>query len=117
MKRGQVLVEFAIITPILLLLLLGGIAIGLLVLSRIELQHAAQEAAIGGAQKNGCTGALGLVPQVLGHEPDDKSCRETGNVVEVTLFEGGVGFTPFPLPGITVVGRAVLREPVPSASP
>lgn len=114
---GQALVEFALVTPLLLFIILGGTAVGLLVVNRVELQHAAQEAAVAGAQKNGCTGALGAVPQVLGYEPDDKSCRETGQIVEVTLFQRSQRLAPIPIPDITVTGRAVIREVEPSASP
>lgn len=113
-RKGQALVEFALVTPLLLLILLGGVGVGLLVVNRIELLHAAQEAAISGAQQNGCTGALGRVPQILGYEPDKKSCEVQGQVVEVTLTQSTDRLTPIPMPDITVIGRAVLREPEPS---
>ncbi|HXS47577.1 MAG TPA: TadE family protein [Solirubrobacterales bacterium] len=119
MRRGQALLELALVTPLILLIMLGGIGVGLLVLTRIELQHAAQEAAIAGASNGGCASALGIVPQVLGYAPDDKECSEAGQLVEVTLSESVAEIAPMiPLPRtITVVGRAVVREsPAPEPS-
>ena len=116
--RGQALVEFAIITPILLMLILGGAGVGLLLLNRMELQHAAQEAATSGAIAGGCSGALGVVPRILGSEPDDKACEEVGQIVEVTLSRRSATIVPLvPLPEfVTVTARALVR-PEPSASP
>ena len=115
--RGQALVEFAIILPILLMLMLGGAGVGLLILNRMTLQHAAQEAAIAGADQGGCSGALGAVPQVLGYEPDSKACEERGQLVEVTLTQSVARIAPIALPAeVTVVARAIVR-PEPSASP
>lgn len=116
--KGQALVEFAIVTPVMLLIILGGVSVGLLLLNRTELQHAAQEAAVSGAMEGGCAGALGVVPQILGYEPDEKSCDETGQIVEVTLTNEVSRISPLPLPdSITVSARAMLREsPAPEPS-
>ena len=103
----------------MLLIILGGVGVGLLMLSRMELQHAAQEAAVAGAQQGGCSSALGRVPQILGYEPDQKSCETTGQIVEVSLTQAVTSVSPLPLPtSLTVSARATIREsPEPSASP
>lgn len=118
--KGQALVEFALITPILLVLMLGGLSVGLLVLDRIVLTHAAQEAAVWGASHAGdCSGALARVPQVLGRQPDSKVCDRFGQVIEVTLSDDRPVLAPLvPLPtSVTVTARAMVREETPSASP
>ncbi len=112
--RGQALVEFAIILPLMLVVILGGIGVGLLLLERMQLQHTANVVATFAATSN-CAGALGRVPQVLGHEPDAKSCDVRGQLVEVTLRDSFRMIVPLvPLPSTIVVDARALVEPTPS---
>ena len=57
--RGQSLVEFAIVLPFLLLLILGAIEFGFVFDSRISLQYASREGARVGSQLVNGGGALG----------------------------------------------------------
>ncbi len=123
MKRGQALVEFALVLPLILLLIVGMIGTGLLLFDRMVLRSAAYEAAVAGAQQNGdCASALGRVEQLLDRSPSSKTCQRTGPVIEVTLSDDfAFSFGIFPAV-ITVTGRAVVRDdpsvsPSPSASP
>lgn len=119
--KGQALVELALVTPLILILILGGAGVGFLLLERMVLTHTAQEVAIWAAQ-NECAGALGRVPQILGHEPDVKTCDVQGQMVEVFLRDAAPIVVPLvPLPtSVEVSARALIRDspaPSPSASP
>jgi hypothetical protein len=54
-SRGQTLVEFALILPIIVILLFGIIDFGLMLNHRITLQHAVREGARYAAVHDGCT--------------------------------------------------------------
>ena len=54
-SRGQTLVEFALIFPIIVILLFGIIDFGLMLNHRITLQHAVREGARYAAVHDGCT--------------------------------------------------------------
>ena len=54
-ERGQTLVEFALILPIIVILLFGIIDFGLMLNHRITLQHAVREGARYAAVHDGCT--------------------------------------------------------------
>lgn len=61
-QRGQSVVEFAIILPFLMLLILGGIEFGFILNSNISLEYASREGArVGSALVNG-GGPLGACP-------------------------------------------------------
>jgi len=113
-RRGQALVEFALVLPIILFVIVGGLGLGLILLNRMQLLHAAQEAAVVGATQGGCQSALGVVPRVLGYEPAGKECAEQGQMVEVTLSNPQQTLMPFLPENITVSARAVIREDTPS---
>ncbi len=118
-SRGQALVEFALVTPLFLLLMLGGIGYGLLIMQRMDLLHTAQRAVVY-ASETTCAGALGKVPQLYGSEPDFKDCTVTGQVVEVTLRDGIIFTLPIvPMPSsLTVTARSMVApDPSASASP
>jgi len=111
--RGQALLEFAIITPLMLFILLGGISIGLIILDRYELQHAATEGAISGADVHfgRCGEAIAVANRVLGRRPGSASCVVRGRVLELSLSESLPIFIPAlanPFP-IAVSSRAALR--------
>lgn len=114
MPRGQALVEFALILPILLLLVLGGLGVGLVEIQRYQLTHAAAEGAIAGANDHDpstrCASALGAAVAVLGHEPTDKSCT-TDSLVSVRLVMDVPVVVPFlPSPWrVSVIERAEVR--------
>jgi uncharacterized membrane protein len=111
--RGQALVEAALVLPILLFVFLGGITIGLLVLDRYELQHAATEGAIAGASapSQRCAEARAIARRVLGRRPGSASCEVRGGVLELQLTESLPIFIPVlqnPFP-IRVSARAAIR--------
>jgi Flp pilus assembly protein TadG len=80
--RGQAIVELALVMPLLLFVVLGGIWIGLLLVDRMELQHAAQEGAVMGvtasASADPCTTALGAAETVLGRPAAYATCSIDG---------------------------------------
>jgi Flp pilus assembly protein TadG len=111
--RGQALLEAALVLPILLFVFLGGISIGLIVLDKYELQHAATEGAIVGASSPSerCANAKEAAIRVLGRRPGSISCNTRARIVELTLAEAlpiviPVLENPFP---IRVTGRAAIR--------
>jgi len=55
LSRGQTLVEFALVLPIIVILLFGIIDFGLMLNHRITLQHAVREGARYAAVHDGCT--------------------------------------------------------------
>jgi Flp pilus assembly protein TadG len=61
-KRGQELVEFALVLPLLLLIVLGGLAVATDVAASTQVNQAAARAALDGANSNantvGCKAAL-----------------------------------------------------------
>jgi len=110
---GQALLEAALTLPILLFVLLGGISIGLIVLDRYELQHAATEGAIAGAgsRSQRCANATSVAIRVLGRRPGSTSCVVRSRIVELTVAEDLPIYVPAlsnPFP-IRVTARAALR--------
>ncbi len=110
---GQALLEAALVLPLLLFVLLGGISVGLIVLDRYELQHSATEGAIAGADSRSgrCTQARAVAARVLGRRPGSSSCQVRGGFVELTVTEELPIYipalqNPFPL---TVSARAKVR--------
>lgn len=83
-RRGQALVEFAIILPLLLLLILGTFQVGIGLVVRYELGHAASEAAIVGASDGTCVAALAALVEVYGRAPDESGCTRDASLVEVS---------------------------------
>jgi Flp pilus assembly protein TadG len=111
--RGQALIEAALVLPILLFILLGGISIGLIVLDKYELQHAATEGAIVGASSPSerCANAKEAAIRVLGRRPSSIGCVARSRIIELTLAENLPIFIPVlenPFP-IRVTGRAAIR--------
>jgi|ERR1051326_8618604 len=95
--RGQALVEMALVLPILLTLLLGGAAVGIALIDRMELIHAAQRGADDGAdsRRRECPVALATARTVLGRSATRSSCKVTGQLVEVTLSDDLPLVVPF----------------------
>lgn len=110
--RGQALVEFSLILPILLVLILGTFQVGLLLGLREQLGHAAREAAIVGCP------ADETVATLLGRTPALVECHVTDGITEVTVSDPAERVAPFfgDL-DVTVTGRAVERVPDATPSP
>jgi Flp pilus assembly protein TadG len=111
--RGQALLEAALVLPILLFVFLGGISIGLIVLDKYELQHAATEGAIVGASSPSerCANAKEAAIRVLGRRPSSISCVSRARIIELTVAENLPIFVPVlpnPFP-IRVTARAAIR--------
>lgn len=87
--RAQALVEVALVTPLLLLLFLGALGLGIMLIDRVELQHAAQEGAVMGATSTGepCTDALAAAAAVLGRPAASQGCSVTDTTVTVSLHD------------------------------
>ncbi len=107
--RGQALVEFALILPLLLLILLGGIALGLLILHRNQLQQVAYEAAVAAAQQN-CDVADARARQLFGGQLQTVTCSATGQMVTVTVVNGWPSVVPFLPEQVKVTARAMIRQ-------
>ncbi len=108
--------EMALITPILLLLVLGVFQVGLAMLTQLELTHAAQQAAALGASEpvvaDRCPTALETVPKIYGSVPDDAKCVEPGGILRVTVTDGAPIIGPWGVWNIEAIGRAVApKEP------
>jgi hypothetical protein len=121
--RGQAMVEFALILPLLLMLSLGGVTVGLLLLDRYELQHAATEGAISGAGIRGasnseptraerCRDAVSTAARILGRRPMEAGCEARGGMVELHLAESLPLLIPFVGDSwrVAVVARSEFRR-------
>jgi Flp pilus assembly protein TadG len=88
MPRGQVVVELALVLPILILLELGIFATGFAMKASYDLNAAATEAAIVGAsepaQPQRCTAALAALGEVYGRVPDRSACTATDLSIEIS---------------------------------
>ena len=65
-QRGSVMVEMALVLPILLLLVIGGIDLDLMVTAKSALNYVAGEAARCGAQVPGCSPSASAMNQAPG---------------------------------------------------
>jgi uncharacterized protein YacL len=106
--RGQALVEFALILPIMMLILLGSMGLGLTILHREQMQHAANEIAIAAASET-CVPAMTKLDKILGYTPDESSCIVTGQIVEVRVSSSWPALLPMLPETIGVSARAVVR--------
>jgi Flp pilus assembly protein TadG len=117
------MVEFALVTPILLLMILGLFQMGLGLLANMQLVHAANQGVIAGANHPAipqrCDTAITTAETVYGGELDDAQCVQPGNVVTLTLTDTVPMVSPFGPWTLDVTARAVSPEPspAPSASP
>ena len=88
---GQALVEAALVTPLLLLIILGGAQIGLLILAEMRLTHAVMEGVVAGASEpvvsQRCDTAITATEQVLGHSPTSMQCSGPGNLITLRASE------------------------------
>jgi Flp pilus assembly protein TadG len=101
-ERGQSLVEFAIVLPILVVLLLGVVDAARLIWTYVALAEAAQEGALYGSQDPNPTRIRARVQQ------SSSAPEVTGAAVTPTCPSGKVAVTvSFPLPLITPVGAQI----------
>lgn len=99
----------AIATPLLLLIIVGGLGLGLLLLHRIELQHAADEAVTAVAIDGDCDGVNGTLQQLLHYQPQEIDCETTGPLAELRLAHTWPALLPGLPERIVVAGRAIMR--------
>ena len=87
-RRGQVIVEMALILPIFLVLILGFFWVGEVERRRLELTHAAQQGAIAGAGNPGDSCGVGQVAAatVYGHSLD-VVCDAQGGYLTLTVSD------------------------------
>jgi Flp pilus assembly protein TadG len=107
------LIEFALVLPLMLVLILGVFQVGLLLLMRTELVHAAQQGAIAGAAEPAvprrCTTAIATAEVIYGSAPDDSQCAQPGNIVTLRLLDAVPVVSPFGPWTVDVTARAVTR--------
>ena|ERR1051326_5871259 len=88
-SRAQALVEFALLLPVQLMLLLGAFTVYQVLSVREDLKRAASEGAIAGAsqasQPNRCPIAIAAGTEVFGHTPNASGCTTTSQVVELSF--------------------------------
>ncbi len=115
MQRGQAIVEFALILPIMLGLIMATLWLSLFLVYRTQLQHVAQETVIAVAYED-CNAATSAAAHILGHAPDNLVCKITGNVARVTVRESWPQMMPFLPSVIAAEARAIVR-PTPTPTP
>lgn len=113
-SSGQALVEFALVLPLLLFLILGGMQLGLLLIDRLEVEHAAAEGAVAGAGEASvprrCDVAEATVPRVLGRDPTSVTCTAPGDMLVVSVHDEIPLVVPFGPHSVDVTARAVVRR-------
>jgi Flp pilus assembly protein TadG len=89
--RGQALIEFALVTPLILFIILGGAQVGLGIIHLMRLEHAVMEGVIAGASEpdvpSRCDVAEQVTGQVLGHVPTSMSCTQPGNLLTLEVHD------------------------------
>jgi Flp pilus assembly protein TadG len=108
---GQAMAEFALILPILLILILGTFQVGIALLMQTQLTHAAQQGASAGANEQAvprrCTVAQDTARTVYGRVPSGTQCSQPGNVVELTISDMAPIVSPFGPWTLDATARAV----------
>jgi hypothetical protein len=106
--RGQALVEFAIVTPLLLVMLLGTLTVGLWMVWLGQLSHAAIEGAKAGAANpgNSCGMAVTVARQVYPWSLETAVCEVRGQFVELELTDLLPITSPMWPDGVTVRSSA-----------
>jgi Flp pilus assembly protein TadG len=109
-SRGQALVEMAIITPLLLLFVVGIFQVGVAVLTATRLQHAAQQGVAAGALEavpQRCATAETAAVTVYGAELVDMQCTQPGNVLTLSVSDLVPQVSPFGPWTFSATARAV----------
>jgi Flp pilus assembly protein TadG len=101
----------ALITPILLLLIVGMFQVGLALMTSLMLTHAAQQGATVGANDPAvpqrCDTAIATAETVYASSIDDAQCTQPGNVVTLTLTDTVPAVSPFGPWTVNVTAKAV----------
>lgn len=106
------MVEFALILPIMLGLIMATLWLALFLGYRTQLQHVAQETVIAVAYED-CNAATSAAADVLGHAPDELVCKITGDVAHVTVSESWPQMMPF-LPSVLAAEARAIVRPTPA---
>jgi Flp pilus assembly protein TadG len=110
-EQGVVMIEFALVTPILLLLIVGVFQVGLALLTSLTLTHAAQQGATAGANEPAvprrCNTAIATAETVYSSDLEDAQCSQPGNVVTLTLTDTVPMVSPFGPWTLDATARAV----------
>lgn len=120
MRRGerpaQALVEFAIVLPIILVLLVGIFAVGIGMKHYNDLAHATTQAADAGADSRGrprqCRIAGTVADEVFGADVRVERCQITSRMLELTTswdYAVSMPFMPFDHWTLRVTERSALR--------
>jgi Flp pilus assembly protein TadG len=108
---GQAVVEMALVTPILLLLIVGVFQVGLALLTSLQLTHAATQGATAGANDPAvpqrCDTAIATAETIYAGSIDDAQCSQPGNVVVLTLTDAAPMVSPFGPWTVGATARAV----------
>lgn len=108
--KGIVMVEFALVLPILLLLILGMVQVGTAMTVRMQLVHAAQQGVVAGANDPAipqrCDTAISTAETVYGGELDDAHCT-SGSTLTLTLTDTVPAVSPFGPWTVDVTAKAV----------
>lgn len=108
MTRGQALVEFALVLPLLLLVIVGGLGLGLTLVQRLQLEHAAAELATFAAS-TGCAEALNRADDLLSPSVTLVRCEATPELVTFTVGQAWRAIDPFSPEWIVVQSQAIPR--------
>jgi Flp pilus assembly protein TadG len=115
-EDGQAIVEMALVTPILLLLIVGVFQVGLALLTSLQLTHAAQQGVTAGANDPAvpqqCATAISTAEAVYSGALDDAQCTP-GDTLSLTLTDTVPMVSPFGPWTLDVTARAVSPEPSP----
>ena len=111
------MIEFALILPLLLMLLVGGFFVNSAMLVQQKLQSVAYESAVAGAQHPGngaddCNVAEATANRMVSSPLSRFDCSETGQQIDVELgydMPIAIPFLEVTRWQINVVGSAVLR--------
>ena len=98
-NKGQSTLEFAMVVPVIFILVLAASQTGLMVYSMMQMQQASREAARILSTTNDDEMAIKAVKTICGGdaeiviEPGEKSSRKLGDMVTVRVFGKPGGFT------------------------
>lgn len=104
------MVEFALVLPILLVLVVAGLHLGLLLLDRQRVTHAAAETAINAASDpQGCANAEVVARSIYGAALDSVNCLSSGQEITVSVIHSFAALLPWLPDSVHVTERAVIR--------
>ena len=105
------MVEFALVLPLLLVLIVGGLHLGLLIVDRQRVIHTAQETAIHAASApEQCANAEAVARRIYGAELDDVGCIIKGEQIEVSVTHAFAALLPWLPDRVSATERALVRE-------